>query len=104
MVSSAPGIHHGSALLAAAIHRGSLRFGRRTRVSDRAGTLHQMAVYLNQLPGRKNILWGSGGSTAFLLGGDLGPLDMMAVTREHAGLYDGWRRAASRSIRLMREG
>ena len=29
-------------------------------------TLQQMAVYLSQLPGRKNILWFSGGSTAYL--------------------------------------
>jgi VWFA-related protein len=29
-------------------------------------TLHQLAVYLAQLPGRKNILWFSGGSTSFL--------------------------------------
>ena len=29
-------------------------------------TLHQLAVYLSQLPGRKNILWFTGGSTAYL--------------------------------------
>jgi VWFA-related protein len=29
-------------------------------------TLHQIAVYLSQLPGRKNILWFTGGSTAYL--------------------------------------
>jgi VWFA-related protein len=29
-------------------------------------TLHQLAVYLAQLPGRKNVLWFSGGSTSFL--------------------------------------
>ena len=30
-------------------------------------TLHQIASYLSQVPGRKNVLWFSGGSTAFLL-------------------------------------
>jgi VWFA-related protein len=30
-------------------------------------TLHQVASYLSQVPGRKNVLWFSGGSTAFLL-------------------------------------
>jgi VWFA-related protein len=29
-------------------------------------TMHQMAVYLAQFPGRKNIIWFSGGSTQFL--------------------------------------
>jgi VWFA-related protein len=29
-------------------------------------TLHQVSAYLNRLPGRKNVLWFSGGSTAFL--------------------------------------
>jgi VWFA-related protein len=29
-------------------------------------TLHQMAMYLSQLPGRKNILWFTGGSTLYL--------------------------------------
>jgi VWFA-related protein len=32
-------------------------------------TLHQIAAYLSQVPGRKNILWFSGGSTFFLLNG-----------------------------------
>jgi hypothetical protein len=29
---------------------------------DDVETLHQIAAYLNQLPGRKNVLWLSGGS------------------------------------------
>jgi VWFA-related protein len=29
-------------------------------------TLHQISAYLSRLPGRKNVLWFSGGSTAFL--------------------------------------
>jgi hypothetical protein len=43
-------------------------------------TLQQIAVYLSELPGRKNILWFSGGSTLYL--------------RDDAELYDSsaaWR-------------
>jgi VWFA-related protein len=77
------------ALLAAAIHRALPRFmpPGREYLSD-AGTLHQMAVYLNQLPGRKNILWFSGGSSAFLLAGGIGALDMTVVTPDMRPFYD----------------
>ncbi len=77
------------ALLAAALHRALPRFmpPGREYLSD-AGTLHQMAVYLNQLPGRKNILWFSGGSSAFLLAGGSGALDMTVVTPDMRPFYD----------------
>jgi VWFA-related protein len=55
------------ALLLAALHRAIPRIPPlgREYLSD-IDTLRQMAVYLSQLPGRKNILWFSGGSTAYL--------------------------------------
>ena len=55
------------ASLLAALHKAIPRFPPTGReyLSD-IDTLRQMAVYLSQLPGRKNILWFSGGSTAFL--------------------------------------
>ena len=34
-------------------------------------TMHQTALFLKDLPGRKNVLWFSGGSTSFLSAGDL---------------------------------
>jgi VWFA-related protein len=54
-------------LLAAAVRKAVPRIPPNDRpyLSD-LETLHQLAVYLAQLPGRKNILWFSGGSTAFL--------------------------------------
>jgi VWFA-related protein len=58
------------ALLQAAIDRALPRIvltGREYR-SD-TDTLLQMSAYLGQVPGRKNVLWFSGGSTAFLLYG-----------------------------------
>jgi VWFA-related protein len=58
------------ALLQAAVDRAIpriLALGREYR-SD-ADTLRQIGVYLRQLPGRKNILWFTGGSTAYLLDG-----------------------------------
>ena len=58
------------ALLEAAIDRALPRIlvvGREYR-SD-ADTLRQVGIYLRQLPGRKNILWFTGGSTAYLLDG-----------------------------------
>ena len=57
-------------LLQSAIDRALPRIlvnGREYR-SD-ADTLRQVGVYLRQLPGRKNILWFTGGSTAYLLDG-----------------------------------
>jgi VWFA-related protein len=57
-------------LLQAAIDRALPRIlvvGREYR-SD-ADTLRQVGIYLRQLPGRKNILWFTGGSTAYLLDG-----------------------------------
>ena len=55
------------ALLLAAVHKAIPRIPPTGReyLSD-IDTLHQMAVYLSQLPGRKNILWFSGGSTLYL--------------------------------------
>ncbi|HTV09849.1 MAG TPA: VWA domain-containing protein [Candidatus Aquilonibacter sp.] len=58
------------ALLEAAVNRALPRFilnGRGYRTDTQ--TLQQIAVYLSQVPGRKNILWFSGGSTAYLLEG-----------------------------------
>jgi VWFA-related protein len=58
------------ALLLAAIRRALPRIvmtGRGYR-SD-TDTLHQIGSYLSQIPGRKNVLWFSGGSTFFLLDG-----------------------------------
>lgn len=53
--------------LLAALHKGIPRFPPTGReyLSD-IDTLHQIAVYLSQIPGRKNVLWYSGGSTLFL--------------------------------------
>ena len=55
------------ALLLAALHKAIPRIPPTGReyLSD-IDTLHQIATYLNQLPGRKNILWFSGGSTLYL--------------------------------------
>jgi VWFA-related protein len=69
------------ALLLAALHKAIPRFlpTGREYLSD-IDTLHQIAVYLSQLPGRKNILWFSGGSTLYL--------------RENADVYEdpaAWR-------------
>jgi VWFA-related protein len=58
------------ALLEAAINRSLPRFllnGRGYRTDT--DTLRQIAVYLSQVPGRKNVLWFSGGSTSHLLDG-----------------------------------
>lgn len=58
------------ALLEAAINRALPRFllnGREYRTDT--DTLRQIAVYLSQIPGRKNVLWFSGGSTSHLLDG-----------------------------------
>ena len=54
-------------LLLAALHKAIPRFPPTGReyLSD-IDTLRQMATYLSQLPGRKNILWFSGGSTLYL--------------------------------------
>lgn len=58
------------ALLEAAVNRALPRFllnGREFRTDT--DTLQQIAVYLSQVPGRKNVLWFSGGSTSHLLDG-----------------------------------
>lgn len=54
--------------LLAAVHRAIPRFPPvgRAYLSD-FDTLYQIAVSLHQLPGRKNVLWFSGGSTLYLL-------------------------------------
>jgi VWFA-related protein len=54
-------------LLLAALHKAIPRFPPTGReyLSD-IDTLRRMATYLSQLPGRKNILWFSGGSTLYL--------------------------------------
>jgi len=60
----------GQALLLAAIRKALPRIvltGREYR-SD-TDTLHQIAAVLSQVPGRKNVLWFSGGSTFYLLDG-----------------------------------
>jgi VWFA-related protein len=55
------------ALLLAALHKVIPRIPPTGReyLSD-IDTLHQIATYLSQLPGRKNVLWFSGGSTLYL--------------------------------------
>jgi VWFA-related protein len=55
-------------LLLDAVHKAIPRFPphERAYLSD-FETLHQVAVSLSQLPGRKNVLWFSGGSTRFLM-------------------------------------
>ena len=55
------------ALLLAALHKAIPRIPPTGReyLTD-IDTLQQIAVYLSQLPGRKNILWFSGGSTLYL--------------------------------------
>ena len=55
-------------LLLAAVHKAIPRFPPQGRqyLTD-FETLRQMAVSLSQLPGRKNVLWFSGGSTRFLI-------------------------------------
>jgi VWFA-related protein len=54
-------------LLLAALHKAIPRFPPTGReyLSD-VDTLRQLAIYLSQLPGRKNIIWFSGGSTLYL--------------------------------------
>lgn len=79
------------ALLTAAIHKGLPRFmpTGRQYLSD-AETLHQLAIYLGQLPGRKNVLWFSGGSTAFLLANDdeMGVFNLGMVNSDLRRMYD----------------
>jgi VWFA-related protein len=72
-------------LLLDAVHKSIPRFPPpgREYLSD-FDTLHQMVVSLSQLPGRKNVLWFSGGSTLFLIP-DAIPLQNDAAWRE---LYD----------------
>ena len=50
-------------------------------------TLHQMAGFLSQLPGRKNILWFSGGSTLYLRA-DAGIADVYENPAAWRALYD----------------
>ncbi len=54
-------------LLLDALHKAIPRFPPpgREYLSD-LDTMHQIAAYLSQLPGRKNVIWFSGGSTVFL--------------------------------------
>ncbi len=55
-------------LLVKALHRGLPRFPPRGAeyLSD-IDTLRQVSAYLGEMPGRKNLLWFSGGSAAFLV-------------------------------------
>lgn len=50
-------------------------------------TLWQIASYVSQVPGRKNIIWFSGGSNLFLLGALLGP-DPSELGYPSRQLYD----------------
>jgi VWFA-related protein len=73
-------------LLLDAVHKAIPRFppvGPREYLND-FDTLSQIAASLNQLPGRKNILWFSGGSTLYLFP-DAVPLQSDAAWR---ALYD----------------
>jgi VWFA-related protein len=78
-------------LLSAAVHKGLPRFmpPGREYLTD-AQTLHQLAVYLGQWPGRKNVLWFSGGSTAFLMADAeaLGIFDLSGVNPDLRRMYD----------------
>jgi VWFA-related protein len=78
-------------LLSAAIHRGLPRLMPQGReyLTD-SETLHQLAVYLGQWPGRKNVLWFSGGSTDFLLADAeaLGVFNLGAADRDLRHMYD----------------
>ena len=76
------------ALLLSALHKAIPRIPPTGReyLSD-IDTLHQVATYLSQLPGRKNVLWFSGGSTLYL--------------RDDAELYDDpamWRALARQAM------
>jgi VWFA-related protein len=59
-------------LLLDAVHKAIPRFPPHGReyLAD-FDTLHQIAASLRQLPGRKNVLWFSGGSTSFLIPNDI---------------------------------
>jgi len=72
-------------LLLDAVHKAIPRFPPHEReyLTD-FDTLHKIAVSLSQLPGRKNVLWFSGGSTRFLIP-DAIPVRNAAAWRE---LYD----------------
>lgn len=50
-------------------------------------TLQQMAAYLRQIPGRKNLLWFSGGSLLFLSPDPSNPVDL-PVQPDRRPLYD----------------
>ncbi len=72
------------ALLMAAVKKGVPRFRSPDReyLTDIAA-LHQIALYLAPIPGRKNVLWFSGGSTLALLDPTQAPLvDMRPVYDE----------------------
>jgi VWFA-related protein len=75
-------------LLLAAVHKAIPRFPPpgREYVSD-IETLHEIAFNLSQLPGRKNLLWFSGGSTLFLSGDGETPLFVQAEVQDQ----DAWR-------------
>jgi VWFA-related protein len=66
-------------LLLDAVHKAIPRFPPHGReyLTD-FDTLHQIAVSLKQLPGRKNVLWFSGGSTRFLIPDAIGFQDEAA--------------------------
>ncbi len=72
-------------LLLDAVHRGIPRFPPTGRefISD-IDMLQQIGTYLTGLPGRKNVLWFSGGSTLFLKP-DATPIENIAPTRR---IYD----------------
>ena len=72
-------------LLLDAVHKAIPRFPPlgREYLTD-FDTLHQIAASLSQVPGRKNVLWFSGGSTLFLIS------DVIALQNDAGwrGLYD----------------
>jgi VWFA-related protein len=78
-------------LLSAAVRKGLPHFmpPGRQYLTD-ADTLHQLVVYLEQLPGRKNVLWFTGGSTAFLMtdAEDLGMFTPGGITPDLHRMYD----------------
>ena len=88
-------------LLLDAVHKAIPRFPPHDRehLTD-FDTLRQVAASLSQLPGRKNVLWFSGGSTSFLMPDAIPVQDALPGAISTMSSI----RNASLSTRLMREG
>jgi hypothetical protein len=76
-------------LIAAALHKALPRFpptGRQYYADSQ--TLVELVKYLRQVPGRKNVLWFQGGSTAFLFDDGLGNPAMEGLDPDMRLVYD----------------